>query len=347
MNILDTTVRDGSYAVDFKFSCDDVKNIVAKSAKIGIEYIEIGHGMGLNASSDKNGISLHTDIEYMIAAREASPTSKLGFFCIPGIARLEDIRLCSSNGMHFIRIGTNVTEYREIKQYVSEAKKVGVHVAVNFMKSYVVSPEKYAEAAMYAEECGADCVYIVDSAGCMTKNDLEKYIDAVRERGSVKIGFHGHNNIGLAVSNSIFCVEKGIDFVDCSYQGLGRSCGNAPLEQFVMGLEKNGHKTYMDIPRVLEYGYSALRNIVNQNRLINPLDYVCGYAGFHSSYLKDIYRCCTEYQVDPLRLIIEYSKVNKVDMDYTELSNVALSLPRDVDINPYSFADYFSGRYIL
>lgn len=347
MEILDTTIRDGSYAVDFKFSCEDVKNLVSKSNRIGINYIEIGHGMGLNASSSINGISLHSDIEYMVAAKEASPESKLGFFCIPGIARIEDLHLCKEYGMYFIRVGINVTEYKRIKKYVEEAKKLGLHVAVNYMKSYVASPHEFSEATSYASKCGADCIYIVDSAGCMLAEDIDEYINVIRQTSNIKIGFHGHNNIGLAVSNSIHCVLTGVDYIDCSYQGLGRSCGNASLEQFVMVLERMGIGTQMDIPRVLEYGYSALRNIVNQEKLTNPLDYVCGYAGFHSSYLKDVYRCCVENKVDPLRLIIEYSKENRISLDYSRLNQVATRLPKDMDLNPYSFADYFSDRYYI
>ena len=72
MTILDTTVRDGSYAVDFKFSCNDVQDLVGKSERIGIEYIEIGHGLGLNASGPGHGISLQTDVEYMRAARQTA-----------------------------------------------------------------------------------------------------------------------------------------------------------------------------------------------------------------------------------------------------------------------------------
>ena len=87
MKILDTTIRDGSYAVGFKFSCRDVADLVSKSQRIGIEYIEIGHGQGLNASSYEHGLALQTDEEYMDAAREAADKSKLGFFCIPGIAQ--------------------------------------------------------------------------------------------------------------------------------------------------------------------------------------------------------------------------------------------------------------------
>lgn len=344
MKILDTTVRDGSYAVDFKFSCRDVQDLVSKSNRIGIEYIEIGHGQGLNASSYEHGFALQTDEEYMKAAREVATNAKLGLFCIPDIARIEDISVAKNHEMDFIRIGVSVQEYEKAKPYIEACKNVGLEVFVNFMKSYSALPESLGTAAAKLHEYGASCVYIVDSAGSMSAQDIGKYISAIRDKSNVAIGFHGHNNLGLAVDNTLYCIKKGIDFVDCSFQGLGRSLGNASLEQVVMTMEKRGYSTGFDIPRVLEYGYSALRNIVRE-RLVNPLDYMCGYAGFHSSFLKDIYRCCNEKQVDPLRLIMTYSKDNKMTMDYERLCEVAESLPKDMEENPYSFGEYFSERY--
>ncbi|MCM1498454.1 MAG: hypothetical protein NC124_08300 [Clostridium sp.] len=344
MKILDTTVRDGSYAVDFKFSCKDVRDLVARSEKIGLEYIEIGHGLGLNASSAEYGYSLQTDVEYMQAARAAAEHAKLGFFCIPGIARLEDIAIAKAHGMDFIRVGVNVNEYQKAFPYLKYAHKAGVEVFVNFMKTYTATYEEFALASKEAYEYGVECVYIVDSAGCMNTEEIAGYLKAARMHSDVKLGFHGHNNLGLAIENTYFCVTEGIDFIDCSYQGLGRSLGNASLEQMVMVLEKRGHKTGFDIPRVLEYGYAGLRNIV-RDRLINPLDYICGYAGFHSSFIKDIYKCSVDKRVDPLRLIIAYSEVNKASMDHDILYRVAETLPQDLEDNPYGFAEYFSEVY--
>lgn len=344
MKILDTTIRDGSYAVDFKFSCKDVKDLVSRSSKIGIEYIEIGHGQGLHASSPEYGFALQSDEEYMSAAKEAAGLSKLGFFCIPGIARLEDIAKAKKKGMNFLRIGVSVKDYESAIPYIQECKKAEMELFVNFMKTYAVSPIDFGAAAKRAHEDGAKCIYIVDSAGCMSAGDIGAYIDAVREISDVQIGFHGHNNLGLAVENTLYCIEKGIEFVDCSYQGLGRSLGNASLEQVIMVMERRGYRTGFDIPRVLEYGYAGLRNIV-RNRLVNPLDYICGYTGFHTSYLKDVYKCCNEKQVDPLRLIMAYSNEDKIAMNYNRLCEVAESLPKDLDDNPYNFGEYFSEKY--
>lgn len=344
MKILDTTIRDGSYAVDFKFSCKDVQNLVSKSHKIGIEYIEIGHGLGLHASSLEHGYALQTDEEYMNAAREVAGTSKLGFFCIPEIAQLGDIETAKRNKMDFIRIGIPVQDYEKSKPYIEKCRAEKMEVFINFMKTYTATVSEFAGAAaeLYAE--GAKCVYIVDSAGSMSTDEIGKYIDATRQKSNIEIGFHGHNNLGLAIANTLYCVKRGIEFIDCSFQGLGRSLGNASLEQVVMVLERRGYHTGFDIPRVLEYGYAGLRNIVH-DKLVNPLDYMCGYAGFHSSFLKDIYRCCNDKDVDPLRLIMAYSEENKATMNYERLCEVADSLPKDLYDNPYSFGEYFSEIY--
>lgn len=341
MELLDTTVRDGSYAVDFKFTCEDVKDIVVKSETIGFKYIEIGHGLGLNASNKEHGVALHTDQEYILAAREVVKDAKLGCFCIPGIATLEDLRRAKDDGLSFVRIGVSALRPEDAKEYVIEAKKLGYIVMVNFMKTYVISPEQFGANVKVVEAYGADYVYIVDSAGCMLPEDIRKYYEAVRKNSDIKVGFHGHDNIGLAVSNSVYCAELGMDMIDCSFQGLGRSSGNASTEKVIMTMMKKGILKDVDIPRTLEYGYAALRNIVPK-KLEHPLDLMCGYAGFHSGFLKDIYRCCVKNKVDPLRLILAYSEIDKVGMDFDKLCTVSKKLPVDIERNPYGFNDFFS-----
>jgi 4-hydroxy 2-oxovalerate aldolase len=347
--ILDTTIRDGSYAVNFKFTCTDVKNIVAKLVKLGVKYIEIGHGFGLNASSPERGISLFSDVEYIDAARECSQDKKLGMFCIPGIARFEDLTMAKEHGISFVRIGVTVEKISTAIEYVEVAKSHGLTIMVNFMKSYASTPEAFSESTKIAYAHGADFVYLVDSAGCMLPEEIEQFSNAAKEKcPDARLGFHGHNNLGMSVPNSLKCVELGFALVDTSFQGLGRSIGNTPTEMYVMALKrKYGNNAIdMDIPRLLEYGYVALKDISNRN-LNNPLDLICGYTGFHSSYIKDIYQCCNKVGVDPLRLIMAYTLTDKVNMDTEKLYEIARSLPEDesADEHPYSFRNYFSDNY--
>lgn len=340
MEFFDTTIRDGSYCVDFKFSTEDVTEMVDRISKLGFKYIEIGHGKGLNASSLENGISMQSDYEYMQAAISVNRNSKLGFFCIPEIARIEDLELAAKNGMSFIRVGVNGHELEKAKPYVEKAKMLGLETMVNVMKSYILSPEEFAKKCIDIEEWGADCVYIVDSSGGMLPSQIKEYYKKIRDCTKIKIGFHGHNNLGLAVANCLEAQKLGIDYIDTTFQGVGRSIGNAMAEELIMALEKMGYDTGFDIPRLLEYGYYINQNIIKRSA-ISPLDLICGYTDFHSSNLKMIYKCSLEKKVDPLRLIIAYSTIDKINVEYDKLCSVAEKLPCDTQDNPYDFRKYF------
>lgn len=344
MTLFDTTIRDGSYSVSFKWTEEDVIKIITKIERLGFEYIEIGHGLGLNASSKEHGESLLTDKQYMEIANKTLKKAKYGFFCIPGIATFDDLKKAKDNGVSFVRVGVNADSPKKAIEYIKEAKKNNLQVMTNYMKSYVVSPKQFADAAKMASDNGADIVYIVDSAGCMMENDISRIYAATSKKTNVKLGFHGHNNLGLAVSNSLKCIELGFEFIDCTFQGLGRSIGNAPAEQLIMALKKKGYCKDVDIPCLLEWGYDCIKDTTNRTPM-HPLDLICGYTGLHTSFLKDIYKCSKEKKVDPMRLIITYCEKNRVSMDYDLLNSCADSLLKDNDVNPYSFRNYFSDMY--
>jgi 4-hydroxy-2-oxovalerate aldolase len=342
IKILDTTLRDGSYAVNFSFTSADTSVICKNLENAGFEYIEIGHGSGLNASSLEYGKTVQTDEEYMIAAEESVTKSKYGMFCIPGIARLEDLDLARKHNMGFIRIGTDVTKVEKSEDFIKKAKKNGMFVAANYMKSYALPPEKFAEKVKLSEKFGADIVYIVDSAGGMFSENVVEYFKAIRKISNIPIGFHGHDNLGLAVSNSLTAAEIGIEFIDSSLQGLGRSSGNACTEMLILALKKKGFKTGIDFHKVLDIGQMYVQPLINAKGKMS-LDMISGYADFHSSYMHHIIKYSTKYNVSPINLIIEYSKINKVEMNIVELEKIAQKLKSEGNI--YT-AKYRFNRYI-
>ena len=123
--IMDVTLRDGSYQINFQFSNQDVRNIGGGLDKLGIPFVEIGHGLGIGASSERYGVALHTDEEYLQAAKESIQKAKIGMFCIPGTAKLEQLeRLCDA-GLDFVRVGTNVDAVEASEPYIRLAKKKG------------------------------------------------------------------------------------------------------------------------------------------------------------------------------------------------------------------------------
>lgn len=123
IQIMDVTLRDGSYALNFQFTANDTIAIAKALENAGVMLIEVGHGVGLGASKAGYGDAAETDEAYLQAAAKTLTKAKFGMFCIPGIATLEDIDMAADYGMGFIRIGTNVTEIADSKVYIEHAKK--------------------------------------------------------------------------------------------------------------------------------------------------------------------------------------------------------------------------------
>lgn len=343
-HILETTLRDGSYTINFSFTADDTAAVAIALEAAGVTHIEIGHGVGMNASNKGFGVAAATDEEYLAAAEGALTRATYGMFCIPGIARLEDIDLGARHGMGFIRIGTNVTEVSKSEEFIRKAKTHGMFVAANYMKSYAVAPEEFAKQALLSERYGADMVYIVDSAGGMFPEDIRRYYDAIRKVSGIPVGFHAHNNLGFAVANSIAAADMGITFVDASLQGLGRSAGNACTEMLVAALEKRGWHTGIDLFQLFGIGQNYIQPLLGQAGHM-PLDTAAGYADFHSSYMPSIQKVAAKYQVDPAMLIIEWCKVDKVNMNEEQLEEIAARLEKkkDIHLGAYGFNKY-AGR---
>lgn len=344
LRIMDVTLRDGSYAINFQFSEYETESICREIESAGVQYIEIGHGMGLGASSIDNGMALCTDREYLLSAQRGSDAAKYGMFCIPGVAQLSDIELLSECGASFVRVGSNVTEVRNTREYIQRAKKLGLEVMANYMKSYVVSPEEFAENVKMSEDYGADVVYIVDSAGSMGREDIERYYEAVKKVSNIKLGFHGHNNLGLAVSNSLYAMELGVDFVDTSLLGMGRSAGNAATELFIANMIKRDGMSEYDLKKVLECAEKYVRPLWKHSS--NALDLYCGIAEFHTSYMKYIHKYASKYRVNPLDLILLYSQYNKVDMDEEKLDELAAGMKRDdaCVLTDFGFNEYIGNE---
>lgn len=344
MQILETTLRDGSYAINFRFTAYDTAVIAAALEEVGFNLIEIGHGVGLHASESGKGQAVETDEAYLRAAAEALTRAKFGMFCIPGIARLEDIDMAAEYGMGFIRIGTNVTEMEESEDFIARAKKHGMFVSANFMKSYTMEPPKFAEKAKLSQKFGSDVLCVVDSAGGMLAADLDNYFHAVQDICDIPLAFHGHNNLGLAVAHSLRAVELGATIVDSSLQGMGRSAGNAATEILVAALIRMGINLGIDPLKVMDIGERNIRPLIDRKGL-SSLDIVAGYAQFHSSYMGVIREFASKYKLDPRQLIIRVCEKDKVNAPRSLVEQVAqrISAESDEALTPRFRLDQYYG----
>jgi 4-hydroxy-2-oxovalerate aldolase len=309
--ILETTLRDGSYALNFQFTASDTAVLASELERVGFELIEVGHGIGLGATAAGINPAVESDEGYLRATAGALKKARWGMFCIPGIAKVEDVDKAAAFGMSFIRVGTNVTEVEQSEPFIARAKKHGMMVCANFMKSYATAPKEFATRALLSQRYGADVVYVVDSAGGMLTSELEHYFTAVREVSEMDIGFHGHNNLDLAVANSLRAVELGAAIVDTSLQGFGRSAGNTATEVFLPVLRRFGLDLGIDPLLVMDLSEKYIRPLV-QRRGYDSVDIVTGFAQFHSSYMGVIRDYSGKYGVDPRRLIMAVCEEDRV-----------------------------------
>ena len=326
ITILDTTLRDGSYAIDFQFSLDDTRRIASELESAGVRQIEIGHGWGLNAESAGLGKAAHTDREYIQVAREVLKKAKFGCFFIPGVARAGDLIMARDLGMDFVRIGNNITQYTEQEDYITIAKNLGFTVSSNLLKSYVVSPDEFAKCAKHVGEMGADVAVLVDSAGGMIPREVRQYIRAARAVSDVNLGFHGHDNLGLANANVLAAVEEGATIVDSTLQGIGRSAGNAITESLAMILEKSGFETGLDVYKLMSSGERLIRPHLVSSGGFEAIDFVLGIARFHSSFVPMVKEVAENYSIDYMKLIIEVAEINRTKPGRELVESVAIKM---------------------
>lgn len=325
LRLLETTLRDGSYVIDFKFSAGDTAVICRELERVGFDLIEIGHGIGLGASDAGHGKASETDEAYMRAAAATLSRAKWGMFCIPGIATLEHIDLGVSHGMSFVRVGTNASDAARGQPFIERAKAKGLFVAANFMKSYAMPPKEFGETAAMAQRYGADVVYVVDSAGGMLPADMESYIRAIQDVCDVPIGFHGHDNLGLSVANSLRAAELGAVIIDTSLQGMGRSAGNTPTEIFLLVLDRAGMRLGIDPLAVMDIGETYIRPLLSRVGY-DSVDVISGFAQFHTSYMGLISEYSAKYQVDPRRLIKALCERDRVNAPRALVEQLAREL---------------------
>ena len=324
--ILDVTLRDGSYELNFQISEQDQIEVSLALERAGIDLIEIGHGQGLNASSPKNGVAKCTDEQYMVAAEEHLHHSKYGFFCIPGIARLEDLDLLKSHGGSFVRVGANadLKSQEGTIPFIERAKELGFMVFANYMKTYCAEPRVFEQCVKISDKAGADVLTIVDSAGCMFPEDIKTYYDIIKNTATrdIAVGFHGHDNLGYAVYNTVYAATLGCKYIDTSLQSLGRGAGNASTEQVIAVMQKKyGDKKY-SLPELMHFSEDYLRPRV-KFKGVSGLDTYCGIAGFHSGYMNSIRAVAKEFGLSPYSLIVNYCKHDRIYMNEELLREIA------------------------
>jgi len=301
--ILDTTIRDGSYAVNFGYNDDDLRKIIGDLDGSGIPYIEIGHGVTIGASAAQ-GRAARTDEEYFRTARSVARNAKLGAVIVPALAPIESVDL-AGDYLDFLRMCVIATEIEKVVPFVERAQSKGLEVCIQLVKSHLFEPELLALAAKQVRELGVRTVYVVDTTGTFLPEDVRRYVEAVRGAGDVTVGYHGHNNLGMAVANTLEAFEAGADFLDGTLMGFGRGAGNCQTESLIAALQRRGHLAGVDLDRIFDAARSNMLGRVPESYGIDPWEIAFGFHGLDSQQLEHIRTSADRANLSVSRVIRE------------------------------------------
>src|SRR5262245_27887270 len=270
VKFIDVTTRDGSYVINFDIKPAEVGTLVDYFEYGGIEYIEVGHGAGLGAV--KLGYQTNaTDLEYVTAARKGVKKAKLGVLMPAMTMVIPDLEEVAPH-IDFARIGTMPGEVDKAAPLIERAKELELEVFLQLTRAPALPPKKVAQQALQAQKMGADVVYLVDSMGSLTPKTIKDFVRAIQDKTKIPLGFHGHNNLGLANINSVIAVEEGCEWIDASFLGVGRQAGNAQLEIVALLLEREGFHSGLKIPFLLDFAETVIAGIFKKFKGIDPYD---------------------------------------------------------------------------
>ncbi len=331
--ITDTTLRDGSHSVSHLFTLDEMKSIAKSLEDAGVDIIELGHGDGLTGSSINYGFALHDDFEYIEAVASVLTKSRLAVLLIPGIGTIEHVEKAKELGAQVVRVATHVTEADVSEQHIKAAKKSGMFTVGFLMMAHMSSREVILQQAKKMEFYGADVIYLTDSAGAMLPDEIFKNITYLKENIKTPIGHHAHNNLGMAVANTLSAYQAGADYLDGSLIGLGAGAGNCPTEMMVAVLEKTGINKNVDLYKIIDAGEKVLKPILlGKNRELprfNSDSLIIGYAGVYSSFMLHAKRAAARFDVDIRDIIIELGRKKAVGGQEDWIIEVAHNLAKN------------------
>jgi 4-hydroxy-2-oxovalerate aldolase len=334
VQITDTTLRDGDHAMAHQFTIKQVQNIAAALDDAGVPVIEVSHGDGLAGSSLQYGMLLEPEERYIEAAASVIKRGKLAVLLLPGVGTRTELKRAAELGAKIARIATHCTEADISEQHIQFAKDLGMEVVGFLMMAHMVNPEKLAEQARLMESYGADCVYVVDSAGAMTEPDARARVRALRNAldSGTDAGFHSHNNLSLAISNSIAAIEEGATRSEGSTCGLGAGAGNAMTEVLVAVLDKLAIETGIDLFKIMDISEDLVRPIMRHVPRVDRASLTMGYAGVYSTFLLHAYRAAERFQVDARDILVELGRRKAVGGQEDMIIDVAVELAQQKSV---------------
>ncbi|MDQ1619845.1 MAG: 4-hydroxy 2-oxovalerate aldolase [Actinomycetota bacterium] len=336
LRITDSTLRDGSHAMAHQFTEEQVRATVSALDGAGVQVVEVSHGDGLGGSSFNYGFSRESEIELIAAAVDEATRAQIAVLLLPGLGTVEDLQRAHAAGASVARIATHCTEADVSIQHFGAARDLGMETVGFLMLAHRTTPENLARQARIMVDAGAECVYVVDSAGALVLGDAQARVQAlVKEVGDqAQVGFHGHQNLSLGVANSVLAYQSGAKQIDGALCALGAGAGNSPTEVLAAVFDRLGITTGVDPQHAAAAAEDVVRPFIPRLPWMDRASIVQGYAGVYSSFLLHAERASARYGVPAHEILQRVGEAGYVGGQEDMIIDVALQLAQEREREP-------------
>lgn len=286
IRIFDTTLRDGEQSPGATLSFQEKLEIARQLVSLGADVIEAGFPITSNGDYESvRAIAAETDGAIVTGLAR----------CVPrDIDRAGDaLKGTKGHRIHVFCATSKIHIEKKLKKPIDEIIRLAVDSvkrARQFVDDVEFSPEDGSRTELdvlvditaAAVEAGATTVNIPDTVGYAVPEEYGRIFSYVREklpeldRDDIYLSAHCHNDLGLAVANSLAAVENGCRQVECTINGIGERAGNASLEEIVMAL-----RTRVDF-------FDRFHTRINTRKIYPLSRMVSSFTGMHVQRNKAI-----------------------------------------------------------
>lgn len=305
VTFVDVTLRDGNHTYRHQLTPEIIAETTKALDFAGVDIIEVGHGDGLGGSCVHVGRSPASDEALLRAATSNATRSKIAILVVPGFGVFSDLKMAVDLGVTVARVATHCTEADTTEQYIRKCRDLGLFTVGYLISIGMATPEKLAEESRKMESYGAQYINLAESQGHLTPKEVAARVQAVRNAVNIPVGFHAHNNLGLAVGNILAAVDEGATFIDGSLKGFGGGAGNAQTEVAVAALKRAGHEVETDVFGIMDAA-TVFADLVAPHPMpvIDNNSLLMGYANVYGGYIHPITHAAKEYGCDARDLVL-------------------------------------------
>jgi 4-hydroxy 2-oxovalerate aldolase len=277
--ILDCTIRDGGLVNNWDFTPEFVSEMYNALNASGVEYMEVGYKNSPKLLKAEAGPWRFLDDAYLKEVIPNKGKTKLSALVDIGRVDENDILPRDQSPLDLIRVACYISDVGKGIDLAQKFTDKGYETSLNIMALSHVLEKDLNDALAEINKSSIDIVYIVDSYGSIVPSNIGYLVELFRKQlPEKKLGVHTHNNMQLALANTLEAVNHGVSFLDSSVYGMGRAAGNCHTELLVASLKNKRYemrpilemieKHMVDIRNNWEWGYNipyALSGILNEH----------------------------------------------------------------------------------